>query len=89
MALSSYLIDFLKLDIFRLSLSNFSDISLSVSEVIKFLRLNNMIMFAFSKVDLLAIFKKFEKSFTESEPEPSAILFDIDIPAALSCSAKR
>jgi len=57
MALGSYLSDFLKLVIFRLSLSNFSNISLSALEVIKFLRLNNMIMFAFSKVDLLAIFK--------------------------------
>ncbi len=70
MALSPYFRDFLKFVIFRLSLSSFSNISLSALEVIKFLRLNKMIMFAFSKVDLLAIFKKLAKSFIESEPEP-------------------
>ena len=28
-------------------------------------------------------------SLLDEEPEPSAMLFDIDIPAALSCSANR
>jgi hypothetical protein len=69
--LKDYLSDFLKLAIFRLSLSSFSNSSFSFSEVIKSLRLSRMIMFAFSKVDRLAIFKKLAKSFAESEPEPS------------------
>ena len=44
-------------------------------------------MFAFSKVDLLEKFQNWLNSFLEDEPEPSEILFDIDIPEALSCSA--
>jgi len=46
-------------------------------------------MFAFSKVDLREMFKNLIKSLFDKEPEPSAMLFDMDIPAALSCSAKR
>ncbi len=66
-----YLRDLLKLVIFRLSLSNSSNSSLSISEVIRLLRLSSIIIFAFSKVERLATFKKLAKSFTESEPEPS------------------
>ena len=70
MPLGPYLRDFLKLVIFRLSLSNSSNSSLSISEAIRLLRLNSIIIFAFSKVERLAMFKKLAKSFTESEPEP-------------------
>ena len=66
-----YLRDFLKLVIFRLSLSKSSNSSLSISKVTRLLRLSSMIIFAFSKVERLATFKKLAKSFTESEPEPS------------------
>lgn len=46
-------------------------------------------MFAFSKVLRLAMFKKFLNSDLELLPEPSAILFDMDIPALRNCSANR
>jgi hypothetical protein len=65
-----YLWDFLKLVIFRLSLSKSSNSSLSISEVTRLLRLSSMIIFAFSKVERLATLKNGAKSFTESEPEP-------------------
>jgi hypothetical protein len=68
MALISYLGDFLKLVIFRLSLSSFSNILLSILEVMRFLRFSNMIMFAFSKVDLRAMFKNCINSFLGEEP---------------------
>jgi len=41
-------------------------------------------MLAFSKVDLRATFKKLANSLFESDPDPSAVLFDIDIPAPRS-----
>jgi hypothetical protein len=66
-----YLRDFLKLVILRLSLSKSSNSSLSISEVIRLLRLSSIIIFAFSTVERLATFKKLAKSFTESEPGPS------------------
>jgi hypothetical protein len=44
-------------------------------------------MFTHSKTERLAIFKKLENSLSENDPEPSAILFEILNPAALSCSA--
>lgn len=40
-------------------------------------------------MDLRAMFKNCMNSFLDEEPDPSAILFGIDIPAPLSCSAKR
>ena len=46
-------------------------------------------MLAFSKVDLLAIFRNWLNSFFDREPDPSAMLLDIDMPAPRSCSAKR
>jgi hypothetical protein len=44
-------------------------------------------MFTHSKTDLRAIFRKLANSLSENEPEPSAILLEILIPAALNCSA--
>ena len=52
-----------------------------------FLLCNKIRILAFSKVDLRAIFKYWINSFLEEDPEPSAILFDMDIPAPLSWSA--
>jgi len=44
-------------------------------------------IFAFSNADLRAIFRNCLNSFLDDEPEPSAILLDIDIAAPLNCSA--
>jgi hypothetical protein len=44
---------------------------------------------AVSKHDLLAIFRKLEKSFFEIEPDPSAILFEILNTEPRNCSANR
>jgi hypothetical protein len=48
-----------------------------------------MTILAFSNVDLLAISRKRLNSLFEEDPEPSDMLFDIDIPEPLSWSAKR
>jgi len=48
-----------------------------------------MDIFAFSKVDRRAMFRKWANSFFERLPDPSAILLDIDSPAPRTCSAKR
>ena len=48
-----------------------------------------MTILAFSKVDLRAMSKKRLNSLLEEDPEPSDMLFDIDIPEPLSWSAKR
>jgi hypothetical protein len=44
-------------------------------------------MFTHSNTDRRAIFRKLANSLSENEPEPSAILLEILIPAALNCSA--
>src|SRR5690606_27044708 len=46
-------------------------------------------IFAVSKTDLLAIFKKFAKCLSEKEPDPSAILLEILKEALLNCSATQ
>lgn len=56
---------------------------------IRFLLLRMIRILAFSKVLRFAIFKKFLNSVLELLPAPSAILFDMDIPAPRSCSANR
>lgn len=84
-----YLRDFWKLVICRHSMSSLSK-SLFINSSGRSLLIERRIsMLAFSKVDLLAIFKNCMNSFFEDEPDPSAILLDIDIPAPRSCSAKR
>jgi len=40
-----------------------------------------MRIFTVSKVDLILIFKKEENPFTLAEPDPSAMLFDIEMAA--------
>ena len=60
-----------------------------VSWETKFRLCNRIKMLAFSKVDLLAMFKKRANSFFEFEPDPSLMLLDIDMPAALNCYANR
>ena len=82
-----YFRDFIKFVIWRQSLSSLFKFSSCWFEDIKFRLPRSMSIFAFSKFDLRAIFKKFLNSFFECEPDPSAMLFDMDIPEALSCSA--
>jgi hypothetical protein len=48
-----------------------------------------MTILAFSKVDLRAMSRKRLNSFFDEDPEPSEILFDMDIPEPLSWSANR
>ena len=60
-----------------------------VSLVTSFLISNSMTILAFSNVDLRAMSKKRLNSLLEEDPEPSDMLFDIDIPEPLSWSAKR
>ena len=73
----------------RQSRSSWTDILAEDSFATSFLLSRRIKILAFSKVDLLAIFKNCLNSLLELEPEPSAMLLDIDIPADLSCSAKR
>ena len=44
-------------------------------------------IFAHSNTDRLEILRKLAKSLFEKEPDPSAILFEMIIAAALNCSA--
>ena len=57
------------------------------SVLISFLLSRIISMLAFSYVDRRAIFRKFLKSLSDVDPDPSAILFDIERAAALNCSA--
>ena len=59
---------------------------LSATSII-FLNSNINRMLATSKIDLLEIFRNCENSLLEKEPDPSAILLDMLIVAARSCSA--
>jgi hypothetical protein len=79
--------DFRKLVIFLLSINNLEYIVTFSEEVMIFLRSKICRMFAHSKIDRRDIFRKLAKSLSEKDPEPSAILFEMLIAAALSCSA--
>jgi len=80
-------IDFLKAVIFLLSNKSFTRMEFFPVEVMIFLRSNMYRIFTHSNRERLAIFRKLENSLTEKEPEPSAILFEILMPAERSCSA--
>ena len=84
-----YFREFWKLVIWRHSRSRSSRRFCRLFSLIKSLIRNMIKILAFSKVDLLAMFKNWMNSFFDEDPEPSAILFDMDIPAPLSWSAKR
>lgn len=82
-----YIKVFLKLVIFLLN-----NISLELNDILSdasiiFLLSKMCRMFAHSKTERLDIFKKLANSFSDKDPDPSAILFDILIAAALNCSA--
>ena len=71
--------EFWKLVICRHKLSSRSSRE-SIVLVISFLISNRMTILAFSNVDLRAMSKKRLNSLFEEDPEPSDMLFDIDIP---------
>ena len=81
--------EFWKLVICRHRLSSRSRRESKLFMVISFLISSKMIILAFSKVDLRAMTRKRLNSFLDEDPEPSEILFDIDIPEPLSWSANR
>ena len=60
-----------------------------VSLVISFLISNKMTILAFSNVALRAMSRKRLNSLLEEDPQPSDMLFDMDIPEPLSWSANR
>ena len=78
-----------KLVICRHKLSSRSRSESKVLMVISFLISSKMTILAFSKVDLRAMSRKRLNSLLEEDPEPSDMLFDIDIPEPLSWSANR
>jgi hypothetical protein len=79
--------DLRKLVIFLLNEINLGYIAAFSEEEMIFLLSKIWRMFAHSKIDRLEIFRKLANSLSEKDPEPSAILLDILIAAALSCSA--
>lgn len=80
-ALHRYLSVFLKLVICR-QRSSRSSKSLLAKSLDNSPRLSKIkTMLAFSKVDLRAMIKNLANSLFESDPDPSAMLFYIDIPA--------
>lgn len=88
-ALCAYLRVLWKLVIWRHKRSSRSKSLSKDPLIIKSLFFSNIKILAFSNVDLRARFRYCLNSFLEEDPEPSAILFDIDIPDPLSCSANR
>lgn len=82
-----YISVFLKFVICLESLSSLVKISTFFSSDTSSRLQRIMMILAHSKTDLLAIFRKFAKSLSENDPEPSAILLEILIPAPLNCSA--
>jgi hypothetical protein len=76
-----------KLVILLLNKINFAYIDCLSKASIIFLLSKMYIILAHSKTDLLDIFRKLANSLSENDPDPSAMLFEILIPAALNCSA--
>lgn len=84
-----YFRDLRKFVILPLNCAKSPKILLFSEESISFLLLRITIILAHSNVERRAILRNCENSLSENEPDPSAILFDILIPAPLNCSAKR
>src|SRR3972149_581283 len=80
---------FLKLEIFRDRISNDARKSSCAFSSNSFLRQRIIAIFAFSNTDLRAMSRKRANSFFEVQPDPSAMLFDMLIPAPRICSHIR